>query len=82
MATEIVGHFRVTTLVGRKASGTWYGRYRVVRCDDPDNVPIFEGMCPNAPDFSLASEAAMAVAKEKAAALNPEIQSAARFRRG
>lgn len=71
MASEIVGTFRVTTLVRRKPNGVWYGRYAVARCDDPAGVPIFEGMCPNAPDFSLACDAAMAVGKEKAAALDP-----------
>ncbi|WP_109475942.1 hypothetical protein [Paraburkholderia sp. C35] len=72
MATENVGHFQVTTLIGRKSSGVWYGRYRITRRDDPDAVPIIEGMCPNAPDPSLASAAAMAVGKEKAEAVNPE----------
>ncbi|SDR55030.1 hypothetical protein SAMN05443245_7570 [Paraburkholderia fungorum] len=66
MATEIVGHFQVTTVVGRKSSGVWYGRYKIARADDPDAVAIFEGLCPNAPDPNLASVAAMAVGKEKA----------------
>lgn len=76
MATEIVGLFRVTTLVRRKPDGNWYGRYAVARCDDPDGAPIFEGMCPNAPDFSFARDATMAVGKEKAAELHPASRAA------
>ncbi|WP_322047381.1 hypothetical protein [Paraburkholderia sp. J67] len=75
MATEIVGHFQVTTLIGRRSSGVWYGRYKVARADDPNAVPIFEGMCSNAPDPGLASVAAMAVGKEKAEALHPAMRS-------
>ncbi|WP_321817290.1 MULTISPECIES: hypothetical protein [unclassified Paraburkholderia] len=76
MATEIVGIFQVTTIVRRKPSGVWYGRYAVARCDDPRGVPIFEGMCPNAPDPGLASVAAMAVGKEKAESLHPSMHPA------
>jgi hypothetical protein len=74
MATEIVGRFQVTTLIKRRSNGVWYGRYKVARLDDTEATAVFEGICPNAPDFEFASIAAMAVGREKAQSLDCGVQ--------